>query len=55
MYEQTDGVSMGGSLGPVLGNIIMTEFEKVVVGNLIKIGIVKFYARYVDDTLLVIK
>ena len=46
---------MGGSLGPVLGNIIMTEFEKVVVGNLIKIGIVKFYARYVDDTLLVIK
>ena len=46
---------MGGSLGPVLANIIMTEFEKVVVRNLIKTGIVKFYARYVDDTLLVIK
>ena len=55
MYEQIDGVSMGGSLGPVLANIIMTEFEKVVVENLIKTGIVKFYARYVDDTLLVIK
>ena len=55
MYEQIDGVSMGGSLGPVLANIIMTEFEKVVVENLIKTGIVKLYATYVDDTLLVIK
>ena len=55
MYEQTDGVSMGGSLGPVLANIIMTEFEKVVVENLIKTGTVKLYARYVDDSLLVIK
>ena len=45
---------MGGSLGPVLANIIMTEFEKVVVENLIKTGIAKFYARYVDDTLLVV-
>ena len=26
-YEQIDGVSMGGSLGPVLANIILTEFE----------------------------
>ena len=33
----------------------MTEFEKVVVENLIKTSIVKLYARYVDDTLLVIK
>ena len=55
MYEQIDGVSMGGSLGPVLANMIMTEFEKVVVENLIKTGIVKLYATYVDDTLLVIK
>ena len=55
MYEQINGVSMGGSLGPVLANIIMTEFEKVVVENLIKTGIAKIYATYVDDTLLVIK
>ena len=46
---------MGGSLGPVLANIIMTEFERVVVENLIKTGIVKFFERYVDGTLLVIK
>ena len=55
MYEQTDGVSMGGSLGPVLANIIMTECEKVIVNQLIENNIVKFYIRYVDDTLLVLK
>ena len=55
MYEQIDVVSMGGCLGPVLTNIIMTEFEKVVAENLIKTGILKFYARFVDGTLLVIK
>ena len=55
IYEQIDGVSIEGSLGPVLPNIIMTEFERVVVEDLIKTGIVKLYARYVDDTLLVIK
>ena len=31
LYEQTDDVSMGGSLGPVLANIIMTEFEQQTV------------------------
>ena len=46
---------MGGSLGPVLANIIMTECEKVIVDKLIEDGIIKFYIRYVDDTLLVIK
>ena len=55
MFEQLDGVSMGGSLGPVLANIIMTECEKVIVDKLIEDGIIKFYIRYVDDTLLVIK
>ena len=52
MYEQTDGVSMGGSLGPVLANIIMTECEKVIVNQLIENKIIKLYIRYVDDTLL---
>ena len=33
----------------------MTEFEKVVVENLIKTDIVRPYARYVDETLLVMK
>ena len=55
MYEQLDGVSMDGSLGPMLANIIMTECEKVIVNKLIEDDIIKFYIRYVDDTLLVIK
>ena len=46
---------MGASLGPVLANIIMTELERVVVDDLINAGIIKFYARYVDDTLLMVK
>ena len=54
-YEQIDGVSMGGSLGPVLANIILTEFEQVIIDPLINSGIIKFYCRYVDDTLLLIK
>ena len=55
MYEQIDGVSMGASLGPVLANIIMTELERAVVDDLIANGTLKFYSRYVDDTLLMVK
>ena len=55
IYEQRDGVSMGASLGPVLANIIMTECEKIVVQKLIAQNKIKFYVRYVDDTLLLVK
>ena len=55
LYEQCDGVSMGSSLGPVLANIILTEFENVIVKPLIETSVLKFYCRYVDDTLLLIK
>ena len=54
-YEQTDGVSIGSSLAPVLANIILTEFEKAIVDDLIKTGIIAFYRRYVGDTLVLIK
>ena len=46
VYKQIDGVSMGSSLGPVL---------KIVVSDLINSGLIKFYDRYVDDTLLLPK
>ena len=55
IYEQVDGVSMGSSLGPVLANIIMTELETAIVDNLFNTGIIKFYVRYVDDTLVLAK
>ena len=55
LNEQCDGVSMGSSLGPVLVSIILTEFENVLVEPLIETGVLKFYCRYVDDTIVMIK
>ena len=55
LYEQRDGVSMGGLLGPVLANIIMTECENVIVDKFMKEKVIMFYTRYVDDTLLITK
>ena len=54
-YRQCDGVSIGSSFDPELANIILTEFEKAVVTPLIESGILKFYCRYVDDTLVLVK
>ena len=55
IYQQCDEGSMGPSLAPVLANIILTEFEKVVVMPPMKNGILKFYCRYVTDTLVLVK
>ena len=55
LYEQTDGVSMGSSLGPVMANIIMAELEREIIEPLIEDGTLKFYTRYVDDTLVLMK
>ena len=55
MHVQQNGVSMGSSLGPVLANIILTEFERLMVCELIADCTIKFYKRYVDDTLVLIK
>ena len=46
---------MGSSLGPVMTNIIMTELENKVIKPLINDGDIKFYCRYVENTLLVVK
>ena len=54
LYKQTDGVSMESSLGPVLANIILTEFERVIILDHSS-GTIKFYKKYIDDTLVVIK
>ena len=53
-YEAIDDDSMGSCLAPVLANIIVTEFEKVIVNDL-KILELAFYRHYVDDTLVLIK
>ena len=54
IYEQIDGVSMGSCLALVLANIILTEFEKHIVEHLIQAETIKFYRRYVDDTLVLV-
>ena len=46
---------MGSPLAPVLANIIMTELEKTFVQILSASGVIKFYCRYVDDNLLLVK
>ena len=50
IFEQTNGVSMGSALRPLFANIILSEFEKLIVSDLIKSGVIKF-----DDTLAFIK
>ena len=46
---------MGSPLGPVLADIILTELEKIVITPLLDDGTLRFYSRYVDDTLVLIK
>ena len=43
---------MGLRLGPVLANIIMTEFANTIVKKLVNKSSVKLYMMYVNDTLL---
>ena len=49
IYKQIDGVLMGLPLRPVLAIEILTEFEKLVVDNLINNDLIKFYITYVDE------
>ena len=55
IYKQIDGVLMGSWFGPVLGNIIMTELENVIVDKLFTANLLKFYIRYVHDTLALVE
>ena len=43
---------MGSPLVPTLADIIMTTLEEEVIRPLISSGTIKFYARFVDDTLV---
>ncbi|XP_022805774.1 uncharacterized protein LOC111342915 [Stylophora pistillata] len=47
LYEQTDGVTMGSPLGPLLANVFMSHIEE----NLEREDkLPSFYRRYVDNT-----
>ena len=45
LYEQKEGVSMGGSLGPVLTNSTVTKCDKVIVDKWMKEKLIVFYTR----------
>ena len=45
---------MRSCLAPVLANIL-TEFENEIINNFVQCGTIKFYRRYVGDTLVLIK
>ena len=46
---------MSSLLDPVLANTVMTELEETIVKKFIDSGIIRFYCRYVDGTLHLIK
>ena len=46
---------MVSDLEQLLANVILTEFENVIVKPLLESGVLTFYYIYVDDTLVFIK
>ena len=51
-YDLIDGVSMGSSLGPILANILMLNFEEKYLSDFDGNSPL-YYKRYVDDTFLI--
>ena len=54
IFVQTDGDAMGSPLGPVLADIFMIQLEKTLLPD-IYILYIKFWRRYVDDTISYVK
>ena len=50
VYEQTDGVAMGSSLGPLLANVFMCSIEETLE---CEGKIPTYYKRFVGDTLTI--
>jgi hypothetical protein len=50
-YEQTDGVTKGSPLSPVIANFFMEDFEKNAIEQATHIPVCWF--RYVDNTLVI--
>ena len=53
--KQKEGVSIGSTLETLLANVLMTELEKDIIQKLVNKTFIKFYTRYVDATLLLVK
>ena len=55
LYEQIDGVSVGSPLGPLMANVTITKLKRMVVMDLFNKGYLKFYIRFIEDTLVLMK
>ena len=55
IYKQIGSVSIVPPLGALLANVFMTELEKDIIQKLIDKNFIRFYIRYVDDILLLVK
>ena len=55
MYEQIDGVSVGSPLGRLMANVTITKLKRMVVMDLFNKGYLKFYIRFIEDTLVLMK
>lgn len=53
LYRQTEGVSMGSPLGPILADIFLGHLENTSLKK--DIQGCRFYKRYVDDIFLIVK
>ncbi len=54
LFFQEDGIAMGSPLGPILANIFVGYLEQFRLSDAIKAN-TEFYARYVDDTYLLVR
>lgn len=52
---QKDDASIIALLRRAFANIVMTEFEKVIVDNLVKERTIRFHVPYGDDTLSLVE
>ena len=53
IYQETDGVAMGSSFGPILPGIFVVELETTIVPTLD--NLLRKWKRYVDDTYCIVK
>ena len=55
IFEQTQGLSMGSALSPMLANILVNNLEQKIVKNFEETGKIVHYTRYVDDSIIIIR
>ena len=55
IFQQTEGLSMGSSLSPMMANILVNDLEQKIVKKYEKNSKIVHYTRYVDDSIIIIR